>query len=327
MATVTYLQAVREALFEEMRRDPDVVVLGEDVGAMGGAFLATEGLVKEFGPGRVIDTPISESLIVGAGVGAAVAGLRPVVEMQFMDFISCGFDQIVNMAATTRYRHGGKARVPMVVRGPSGAGVRGALFHSQDPEAWFTRVPGLKVVAPATAFDAKGLLKSAIRDDDPVIFFEHKRLYRRVKEDLPEGEVLVPLGKAATRRTGKDLLMVTYGGALEWTLEAAEILAEEDKVEVEVLDLRTLLPFDLPAVLDAVRRLNRVMLVQEDRLTGGVMAEVAARIAEHAFDWLDAPVARVGSQDAPMPYHPAMESYVLPSADKIVTRAREILAY
>ncbi len=327
MATVTYLQAVREALFEEMRRDPNVVVMGEDVGVMGGAFLATEGLFKEFGPERVIDTPISESLIVGAGVGAAVAGLRPVVEMQFMDFISCGFDQIVNMAATTRYRHGGRAKVPMVVRGPSGAGVRGALFHSQDPEAWFFRVPGLKVVAPATAFDAKGLLKSAVRDDDPVVFFEHKRLYRRIKEELPDGEILVPLGKAATRRSGKDLLVVTYGGALEWTLEAAEILAEEDKVEVEVLDLRTLLPFDLPAILDAVRRINRVMIVQEDRLTGGIAAEIAARIAEEAFDFLDAPVARVASKDAPMPYHPAMESYVLPNADKIVARAREILAY
>jgi len=327
MASVTYLQAIREALFEEMRRDKDVILMGEDVGVMGGAFLATEGLHKEFGPERVIDTPISESLIVGAGVGAAVAGLRPVVEMQFMDFISCGFDQLVNMAATTRYRHGGKAKVPMVVRGPSGAGVRGALFHSQDPEAWFFRVPGLKVVAPATAFDAKGLLKSAIRDDDPVVFFEHKRLYRRIKEDLPDGEVLVPLGKAATRRSGKDLLIVTYGGALEWTLEAAEILAEEDKVEVEVIDLRTLLPFDLPAILEAVRRINRVMIVQEDRLTGGIASEISARIAEQAFDWLDAPIARVASKDAFMPYHPAMESYVLPNADKIVARARETLAY
>ncbi|MBI5548393.1 MAG: alpha-ketoacid dehydrogenase subunit beta [Deltaproteobacteria bacterium] len=327
MPNVSYLQAVREALFEEMRRDPNVIVMGEDVGVMGGAFLATEGLHKEFGADRVIDTPISEELIVGAGIGAALAGLRPVVEMQFMDFISCGFDQIVNMAATTRYRHGGRARVPMVVRGPSGAGVRGALFHSQDPEAWFFRVPGLKVVAPATAFDAKGLLKSAIRDDDPVIFFEHKRLYRRIKEEIPEGEVVVPLGKAATRRTGKDLLFVTYGGALEWSLEAAERLAQEDKVQVEVIDLRTLLPFDLEAILEAVRRINRVVLIQEDRLTGGIASEISARIAEEAFDWLDAPIARVASLDAPMPYHPAMEAYVLPNADKVVARAREILAY
>lgn len=327
MRTVSYLQAIREALFEEMRRDPNVILMGEDVGVMGGAFLATEGLHKEFGPGRVIDTPISESLIVGAGVGAALAGLRPIVEMQFMDFISCGFDQIVNMAATTRYRHGGRAKVPMVIRGPSGAGVRGALFHSQDPEAWFFRVPGLKVVAPATAFDAKGLLKAAIRDDDPVVFFEHKRLYRRIKEELPDGDLVVPLGKAATRRSGKDLLIVTYGGALEWSLEAAETLAQEDKVEVEVLDLRTLLPFDLPAILEAVRRINRVMIVQEDRLTGGIAGEIAARIAEDAFDWLDAPIARVASKDAPMPYHPAMEAYVLPNAEKVVARAREVLAY
>lgn len=327
MPTVTYLQAVRDALAEEMRRDSNVIVMGEDVGAMGGAFLATEGLIGEFGPERVIDTPISESLIVGAGVGAAVAGLRPVVEMQFMDFISCGFDQLVNMAATTRYRHGGRAQVPMVVRGPSGAGVRGALFHSQDPEAWFMRVPGLKVLAPATAYDAKGLLKSAIRDDDPCVFFEHKRLYRRVKEEIPDNDFVVPLGKAATRRSGKDLLIVTYGGGLEWTLEAAETLAREDKVEVEVLDLRSLLPFDMEAILEATRRINRVMLVQEDRLTGGIMAEISARLAEHAFGWLDAPIARIGSKDAHMPYHAAMEGYVLPNAGKIVARAREVLAY
>ena len=327
MATVTYLQAVREALAEEMRRDESVIVMGEDVGAMGGAFLATEGLFKEFGKDRVIDTPISESLIVGAGVGAAVAGLRPVVEMQFMDFISCGFDQIVNMAATTRYRHGGRAKVPMVVRGPSGAGVRGALFHSQDPEAWFFRVPGLKVLAPATAADAKGLLKSAIRDDDPVIFFEHKRLYRRMKGEMPEGDLLVPIGKAATPRAGKDLLIVTYGGGLEWTLDAAETLAREDKVEVEVLDLRSLLPFDMEAILEATRRINRVMLVSEDRLTGGIISEISARLAEQAFDWLDAPIARVASKDVQVPYSEAMEAFVLPNAQKVVARAREVLAY
>lgn len=327
MATVTYLQAVRDALSEEMRRDPNVILMGEDVGAMGGAFLATDGLIKEFGPDRVIDTPISEELIVGAGVGAALAGLRPVVEMQFMDFISCGFDQVANMAATTRYRHGGRAKVPMVVRGPAGAGVRGALFHSQDPEAWFFRVPGLKVLAPATAHDAKGLLKAAIRDDDPVIFLEHKRLYRRMKEELPADDFVVPIGKAATRRSGKDLLIVTYGGGLEWTLEASEILAREDKVEVEVLDLRSLLPFDMEAILEATRRINRVMIVQEDRLTGGIASEISARLAEDAFGWLDAPIARVASKDSQMPYNPAMESYVLPNAAKVVARAREVLAY
>ncbi len=327
MAPVTYLQAVRDAMAEEMRRDSNVIVMGEDVGELGGAFLATEGLLKEFGPLRVVDTPISESLIVGAGVGAAVAGLRPVCEMQFMDFVACGFDQVVNMAATTRYRHGGRARVPMVVRGPVGAGVHGALFHSQDPEAWFFRVPGLKVLAPATASDAKGLLKSAIRDDDPVIFLEHKRLYRRVKEELPQEDTVVPIGKAATRRSGRDLLIVTYGGALEWCLDAAELLAQEDKAQVEVLDLRSLLPFDMEAILEGVRRINRVLLVHEDRLTGGIAAEISARLAEEAFDELDAPIGRVAALDAHTPFHPALEAHVLPNAQKVVAKARTLLQY
>lgn len=327
MATVSYLQAVRDALAEEMRRDESVVVLGEDVAAMGGAFLATEGLLAEFGPNRVVDTPISESLIVGAGVGMAVAGLRPVCEMQFMDFISCGFDELVNMAATTRYRHGGRARVPMVVRGPGGGGVHGALFHSQNVEAWFARVPGLKVLAPATVYDAKGLLKAAVRDDDPVVFIEHKRLYRRLKEDLPEGDFVVPIGQAVTRRRGEDLVMVTYGGGLEWTLEAAELLEKEDGVSAEVIDLRSLRPFDMEAVLEAVRRISRVMIVQEDRLTGGLASEIAARLAEEAFDWLDAPIARVGAAEAHTPFHPALEDYVLPNAAKVLARAREVLAY
>jgi pyruvate/2-oxoglutarate/acetoin dehydrogenase E1 component len=327
MAKATYLQAVRDAMAEEMRRDENVVVIGEDVAQLGGAFLATEGLLKEFGPLRVVDTPISESLIVGAGVGAAIAGLRPVCEMQFMDFISCGFDQVVNMASTARYRHGGRARVPMVVRGPVGAGVHGALFHSQDPEAWFFRVPGLKVLAPATAYDAKGLLKAAIRDDDPVIFLEHKRLYRRVKEELPEEDYVVPIGKAATRRAGSDLLIVTYGGALEWCLDAAELLAKEDRVEVEVLDLRSLLPFDMEAILEGVRRINRVLLVHEDRLTGGIAAEISARLAEEAFDELDAPIGRVAALDAHTPFHPALEAFVLPNAQKVATKARALLAY
>ncbi len=327
MATATYLQAVRDAMAEEMRRDADVLVLGEDVAELGGAFLATEGLLQEFGPLRVVDTPISESLIVGAGVGAAVSGLRPVCEMQFMDFVACAFDQVVNMAATTRYRHGGRAHVPMVVRGPVGGGVHGGLFHSQNPEAWFFRVPGLKVLAPATAYDAKGLLKAAIRDDDPVIFLEHKRLYRRVKEELPEGDFVVPIGKAATRRPGSDLLIVTYGGALEACLDAAEALSSEDGAEAEVLDLRSLLPFDLEAILAAVRRINRVLLVHEDRLTGGIAAEISARLAEEAFDELDAPIGRVAALDVPTPFHPALESFVLPSAAKVVQKARALLAY
>ncbi|HEX9861003.1 MAG TPA: alpha-ketoacid dehydrogenase subunit beta, partial [Nitrospirota bacterium] len=219
---LTYIKAINDAMRLAMREDPDVFVIGEDIGVLGGAFKATEGLLEEFGPGRVVDTPISESLIVGASAGAACVGLRPVAEMQFADFVSCGFDQVVNMAATLRYRHGGKAKCPMVLRCPSGSGVRGGLFHSQNPEAWFTRVPGLKVVAPATAYDAKGLLISAIRDDDPVIYFEHKYLYRRIKEDVPEEPYSVPIGKAALRSTGGDISMITYGSALYHCLAAAE---------------------------------------------------------------------------------------------------------
>lgn len=327
MPQTTYVQAVRDALAEEMRRDPAVVLIGEDVGALGGAFLASEGLLAEFGPDRVIDTPIAESLIIGAGVGLAVAGMRPVCEMQFMDFVSCGFDQLVNTAATTRYRHGGEAKVPLVVRGPGGGGVHGALFHSQNVEAWFARVPGLKVVAPATTYDAKGLLKSAIRDDDPVVFLEHKRLYRREKEELPGDDFVVPIGKAAIRREGDDLAIIAYGGGVEWAVETAEALAREDKVEATVIDLRSLLPFDLEAVLDAVRRTNRALLVQEDRLTYGIMAELAARIGEEAFEWLDAPVARVGAADVHTPFHPALEEFVLPNTRKVLARAREVLAF
>src|SRR5712692_5304580 len=254
----TYIKAINSALHEEMRRDENVFVMGEDVADLGGAFKATEGLLDAFGEERVIDTPISEALIVGAGIGAAVLGMRPVAEMQFADFISCGFDQIVNMAATLRYRHGGKASCPMVIRSPSGSGVRGAIFHSQNPEAWFTRVPGLKVVCPATAYDAKGLLKSAIRDNDPVLYFEHKRLYRSIKEDLPEGEFTVPIGVAEVKREGRDLSLITYGGTMHQSLDAARIVEKEDGLSVEVLDLRTLLPFDIEAVLTSARKTGKI---------------------------------------------------------------------
>ncbi|MBI5189809.1 MAG: alpha-ketoacid dehydrogenase subunit beta [Nitrospirae bacterium] len=322
----TYIKAINDALRIAMREDENVFLLGEDIGALGGAFKATEGLLDEFGSARVLDTPISESLIVGAAVGAAAVGLRPVAEMQFADFVSCGFDQVVNMAATLRYRHGGNAKCPMVVRCPSGSGVRGGLFHSQNPEAWFTRVPGLKVVAPATAFDAKGLLLSAIQDDDPVIYFEHKFLYRRVKEDVPEASYVVPIGKAALRMEGSDISFITYGSALYHCLDAAAELAKEG-VTSEVLDLRTLLPLDRGAILATARKTGKVLIVHEDRLTGGIGGEVAAIIAEHAFEYLDAPVMRLGMRDTHNAFAGAMEEYILPSREKVLAAGRKLAGY
>src|SRR5467141_3672346 len=260
---ITYIQAINSALHEEMRRDENVFVMGEDVADLGGAFKATEGLLDAFGEERVIDTPISEALIVGAGIGAAVLGMRPVAEMQFADFISCAFDQIVNQAATLRYRYGGRASVPIVVRAPSGGNVGGGLYHSQNPEAWFVHRPGLKVVAPSTAYDAKGLLKAAIRDDNPVIYFEHKYLYRRAKGPVPEGDEIVRIGVAATKREGDDITLLTYGAMVTPSLEAADRLAKEG-VEVEVIDLRTLLPFDKQAIFQSLEKTSRVVVVHED---------------------------------------------------------------
>ncbi len=324
---VTYLKAINQALHEEMRRDDNVFVMGEDVGELGGAFKVTEGLLDAFGEDRVIDTPISEALIVGAGIGAAILGMRPVLEMQFGDFISCAFDQIVNTAATLRYRHGGQAVCPLVLRAPSGAGVHGALFHSQNPEAWFTRVPGLKVVAPATPYDAKGLLKSAVRDDNPVIYFEHKRLYRSIKEDLPEGDFTVPIGPAELRLEGRDLSIITYGGTMHQALDAARIVEKEDGLKVEVLDLRTLLPLDREAILATARKTGKVLIAHEDRLTGGIGGEVAAIIAEHAFDYLDGPIRRVAALDTHVAFSPPLEEYILPNTNKIVEAIRELAAY
>ncbi len=324
---VTYLTAINQALHEEMRRDENVFMMGEDVAELGGAFKVTDGLLAAFGEDRVIDTPIAEALIVGAGVGAAILGMRPVVEMQFGDFISCAFDQIVNTAATLRYRHGGRAACPLVIRAPSGAGVHGALFHSQNPEAWFTRVPGLKVVAPATAYDAKGLLKSAIRDDNPVIYFEHKRLYRSIKENLPEGDFTVPIGVAELRQSGRDLSIITYGGTLHQCLDAASIVAREDGLSVEVLDLRTLLPLDREAILATARKTGKALIVHEDRLTGGIGGEVAAIIAEHACESLDAPVRRVAALDTHTAFSPSLEEFILPNANKIVAAIRGLAAY
>ena len=326
MRELTYLDAIREGLAEEMRRDPKVFVLGEDVGVYGGAFGVTRGLFDEFGETRVVDTPISESAIVGISIGAALRGYRPVAEMQFADFISCAFDQIVNQAATLRYRYGGRAAVPIVVRAPSGGNVGGGLYHSQNPEAWFVHRPGLKVVAPSTPWDAKGLMKSAIRDDNPVVYFEHKFLYRRAKGPVPEGDEIVPIGEAATRRDGRDATLVTYGAMVGPSLEAADRLSKEG-VEVEVIDLRTLLPIDTATIFRSVEKTNRVLVVHEDVKTLGIGAELSARIVEERFAFLDAPVLRVTYPDSHVPFSQALEAANLPDADKITAALRTLAAY
>jgi pyruvate/2-oxoglutarate/acetoin dehydrogenase E1 component len=325
MAETTYLEAIRQALFEEMERDANVFCLGEDIGVYGGAFKVTEGLLDRFGESRVIDTPISEAAIVGAAAGAAHMGMRPVVEMQFIDFISCAYDMLTNYVATSRYR--AFLPCPLVVRGPSGGYVRGGPFHSQNPEAAFLHTPGLKIVYPATASDAKGLLKSAIRDDDPVLYFEHKYLYRRIKEELPDGDHLVPIGKARLAREGKDLSIITYAATVWKSLEAAEQLEKEDGLSVEVIDLRSLLPMDDEAIVATVKKTNRVLIVHEDTRTGGVAGEITARINESAFEWLDAPILRVTAADVPLPYSPPLEDYVLPQMSDIATVARRLAAY
>src|SRR5215467_5016233 len=316
MRELTYLEAIREALFEEMRRDPKVFVLGEDVGPYGGAFGVTQGLSEEFGESRIIDTPISESAIVGVSIGASLRGYRPVAEMQFADFISCAFDQITNQAATLRYRYGGRATVPIVVRAPSGGNVGGGLYHSQNPEAWFVHRPGLKVVAPSTPWDAKGLLKAAIRDDNPVIYFEHKYLYRRAKGPVPEGDEIVPIGAAAVRREGTDVTLVTYAAMVTPSLEAADRMAKEG-IEVEVIDLRTLLPFDKAAIFRSVEKTNRALIVHEDVKTLGIGAELSAVLMEERFEHLDAPVMRLTMPDTHTPFSHVLEAAILPNADKI----------
>jgi 2-oxoisovalerate dehydrogenase E1 component beta subunit len=324
MAEVTYIQAITDALREELNRDPSVFLLGEDIGQYGGAFRVTKDFLEEFGPNRIIDTPLSESAIIGVACGAAMAGMRPVAEMQFMDFITTGFNQVVNVCAKMHYRSGFK--VPMVIRGPSGGRVNGGPFHSQNPEAWFVRTPGLKVVAPSTPYDAKGLLKAAIRDNNPVVYFEHKYLYRRIKETLPEEDYIVPIGKGEIKRSGKHATVITYAAMVHLALEAAEELTKEG-VEIEVVDLRSLLPYDKEMILDSVRRCNRVLLLHEDTQTGGLAGEWAALIAEHAFESLDAPIKRIASIDTPVPYAPIMEDYFLPNKEKILHGLRELLAY
>jgi pyruvate/2-oxoglutarate/acetoin dehydrogenase E1 component len=325
MAEITYLEAIREALFEEMERDSNVFCMGEDIGAYGGAFKVTDGLMAKYGEQRVIDTPISEAGFVGAAAGASHMGMRPVVEMQFIDFISCAYDMLTNYIATARYR--AFLPCPLVIRGPSGGYVRGGPFHSQNPEAAFLHTPGLKIVYPATASDAKGLLKAAIRDDDPVLFFEHKYLYRRIKEEMPQGDHVVPIGKARVAREGTDVSIITYAATVWKALEAAEQLEKEDGLSVEVLDLRTLLPMDDEAIVATVKKTNRVLIVHEDTRTGGVAGEIAARINEHAFEWLDAPILRVTAADVPLPFAPPLEDYVLPQVADIVSVVRRLAAY
>jgi 2-oxoisovalerate dehydrogenase E1 component beta subunit len=326
MALTTYVDAIRQGISEEMERDDSVFVLGEDVGIYGGAFKVTAGLLEKFGETRVIDTPISESAIVGAAIGAALMGLRPIAEMQFADFISCAFDQITNFAAKCRYRWG--AGIPIVVRAPSGGNIHGGPFHSQNPEMHFVHTPGLKVVCPSTAYDAKGLIKSAIRDPDPVIYFEHKFLYRwpRVKEELPTDDYAVPIGKAAVRRKGSNLSIITYGAMVYVALDAATEL-EKEGIDIEVLDLRSLLPFDREAVLETVKKTSKVILLHEDTRIGGFAGELAALISEEAFDYLDGPIRRITAPDTPVPFSPPLEEFFLPKVSDVLRVARELHAY
>src|ERR1700722_5518086 len=323
-APVTFLEAIKQAMFEEMERAPAVVLLGEDVGVYGGAFKTSEGLLERFGWERVIDTPISESAIIGAACGMSYAGLRPIAELQFIDFIVCAFNQLTNFVAKGHYLW--NAPAPIVVRGPSGGGVHGGPFHSANPEMYFVHTPGLKVIYPSTPYDAKGLLKAAIRDNNPVLFFEHKYLYRRIKEELPPGDYTVPIGKAIVRRPGKHLTIISYAAMMHTSLEAADALAKEG-IEAEVIDLRTLLPLDEETILQSVKNTNRCLVVHEDTKTGGIAGEIAAILCEKAFGDLDGPVFRVTSLDTPVPYSPPLEAHFLPNTDKIMHAARELAKY
>jgi pyruvate/2-oxoglutarate/acetoin dehydrogenase E1 component len=324
MPELTYLEAIRQGIWEEMERDDRVFMMGEDIGAYGGAFKLSAGMLEKFGARRVMDTPLSENAFLGAAIGAAIMGLRPIVELQFADFITTAYDLIVNYAAKARYRWG--AGVPLVIRGPAGGGVHGGPFHSNNPEIPFVHTPGLKVVVPATAYDAKGLIKAAIRDPDPVLYFEHKLLYRRIKEDIPPEDYVVPLGKARIARSGRDISVITYGAMVYIALEAAEALAREG-IELEVVDLRCLVPLDEEAILNSVMKTTRVLLLHEDTQTGGFAGELTARITEKAFDYLDAPPIRVTAPDCPVPYSPPLEEAFLPKVKDVVKAARYLKAY
>ena len=323
----TFIDAIRETLADEMRRDESVIVLGEDVGKKGGVFLATDGLFDEFGGDRVLDTPLTESMIVGASIGAAVNGLRPVAEIQFADFIHPAFNQIVSEAARMRYRSNNGYSVPMTIRAPYGGGVHGALYHSQSVEAFFTHVPGLKVVVPSTPHDARGLLRSSIRDDDPVLFFEHKKMYRSVRGDVPDGDFVVPLGRARVTHPGSQVTVIAYGLMAHYALEAADRAAEEG-ISVEVVDLRTLRPLDKDTLLTSVRKTGKCLIAYEDNRFGGYGAEVAAIVAEEAFEYLDGPVTRIAGPDIPaFPYNHVLEDWFMVDPDKIAAGIRKLAAY
>ena len=324
MPQLTYLEAIRQAIWEEMEQDPTVFCLGEDIGIYGGAFKVTDGFIDRFGAERVIDTPIAESAIVGAAFGASLTGMRPVAEFQFMDFIGCAFNQIVNMVAKAHYRWGAPA--PLVIRGPSGGNVHGGPFHSQNPEMWFVHTPGLKVVCPSNPYDAKGLMKAAIRDNNPVLFFEHKYLYRRIKEEVPEGEYIVPLGKARIAREGRDLSIITYAAMVHTALEAAETLSQEG-IDVEIVDLRTISPLDREAIAATVRKTSKVIILHEHSRTGGLAGEIASILNEDAFDHLDGPIVRIAGQDSPVPFSPPQEEFFLPKVSDVLREARKLIAY
>jgi pyruvate/2-oxoglutarate/acetoin dehydrogenase E1 component len=325
MAEKTYLQAISDGLRQEMRRDKRVYVIGEDVGVYGGAFKVTQGFQEEFGPWRVIDAPLSETAIVGSCTGAAIMGMRPVAEMQFADFVSCAWDQLVTVAAKQRYRAG--TAVPFVVRCPSGGGFSGGPFHSQNPESSFAHIPGLKVVCPATPEDAKGLLVTAIEDPNPVLYFEHKHLYRRIKADVPDDRYLTPFGEARVHREGDDVTLVTWGAMVYTAAEAAEKLAAEEEISTEILDLRTIIPWDKKGVLASVEKTSKVIVLHEDTHTGGFGAEIAATIAEEAFEQLDAPVKRLAGPDTPVPFSPPLEKAFIPQVEDVVEAIKEIAAY
>jgi 2-oxoisovalerate dehydrogenase E1 component beta subunit len=326
VTVLSLVESVRQALFEEMQADPTVIVLGEDVGVHGGVFRATDGLQKQFGDSRVIDTPLAELGIAGVAIGAAMHGLRPVAEIQFADYIHPAYDQIVNEAAKIRYRSNGTFACPVVFRAPFGAGVHGGLYHSQSVEALFLHVPGLKIVIPSTPYDCKGLLKSAVRDNDPVLFFEHKKSYRRLRGEVPDEDYVIPLGKADLKRTGRDVSIITYGIGVHLALGASQRLAV-DGIDVEILDLRTLPPLDTDAIKQTVARTSKVLILHEDNRTGGIGAEVAALIAEECFEELDGPIVRLAAADTHIPYAPALEEAVLPNEDDVVQAVRRLAEY
>ncbi|MFA6540075.1 MAG: alpha-ketoacid dehydrogenase subunit beta [Bacteroidota bacterium] len=325
MAIITYIEAISKGLWEEMERDSSVFLLGEDIGEFGGAFKVTKGFLKHFGPDRVIDTVLAETAIVGAATGAAVVGMRPVAEIQFSDFVTTCFSQLVNNTASISYRW--HLPCPMVVRLPSGAGIHGGPFHSRNPEAWFFHQPGFKIVAPSTPYDAKGLIKAAVRDNNPVLYFEHKRLYRHIKAEVPDSEYVIEIGKGDIKREGSDISVITYGSMVHTALEAAEILQTKNNVSVEVVDLRSLMPLDTDLIYASVRKTGKVLIAHEDNITGGIGGEIAALISDHCFQSLDAPIKRIGAIDTPTPFSPTLEEYFLPNTNKVTAVLQELAAF